>query len=77
MGNVASSAEAAAQAVLDPPKECPASHQHQSSTVKANANPHPHAVRAGSGGGCPVNHVSDTFKIFFQNGKMFYVLIDV
>jgi len=69
MGNISSSAETAAQAVLDPPAECPASQHHHQSLSKMS--PHQHSKHAqgdhhgagdtlglpgGSGGGCPVNH---------------------
>jgi len=68
MGNIASTAEMTAQAVLDPPApaECPANKHHQALS-KANAI-YQHSKRApdipsvggsgdaAGGGGCPVNH---------------------
>jgi len=72
MGNIASTADAAAKTVMDPPMECPASQHHQSlskttATATATAAGYHHSKHAqggpvmggggdNAGGGCPVNH---------------------
>lgn len=63
MGNVVSSAEVAAQVMMDPPRECPVSHSIVATTTGSNlkmssiANANNNAAAA-RGDGCPVNHVS-------------------
>lgn len=67
MGNVVSSAEAAAaQVVMDAPRECPVNHSNYSSDSKSGKVHPPTSqapLRDGSGGGgCPVNHVSHAIE---------------
>lgn len=60
MGNISSSAESAAQTVLDRPAECPVSHHQNLKAANHYSAPPGDKSHGGSGGGsgCPVNHVS-------------------
>jgi hypothetical protein len=63
MGNVASAAELAAQAVVDPGQKspqggvggCPVNHEGPKMSTMPKGHP---TIKADGGGGCPVDHVS-------------------